>query len=814
MENLEVIKFGGTSLSNSKLLKRAASIISQKSKQVKTIIVVSAMGGVTDHLITIIEQIQNNDPEWKTEVASLKERHVNTALELISSTNIKPLIDTFEILFNELDFNLGKLKKSHTLTDALKDHILSVGERLSCHLFSTLLTDSGSTARPFESQNLIRTNDRFGNANVDFKTTRELIHEKLLPLPNYIPVVTGYVGSTVDDQITTLGRSGSDYTAGIIGKILNANKVEIWTDVNGVFTTDPNKIPTALQISNLNYSEMAEMAHFGANVLHPSTVLPLEQLNIPIVIKNTFDPSAKGTLVTSKKENEYGLLRSVSIKNDLTLIGLKSYGLEKIPSLLTRALTRLHKNEMDVFFNASASSNLGFSLVVRSNHAKKAQEELVSEFTEEIEDKLLESPTTSSEISMITVIGNKLYRDNGLTSKILAVMADNKIVPMAYAKEVENRRFTFILPTDKAVPAIRLINDHFCISNNRVRLFIAGVGTIGGELLNLLNELKGSKVDYNIIGVCDSKHMIWNPLGIAPDKVDKELENGDPTDWSLIIDKLTSEFSYRTVFIDATGKLDVALQYKHLLESGVHIATPSKIANTQEQDYYDALKKLTVENNVHYKYETTVGAGLPVIQTLRDLIISGDEIEKITGALSGTMTYLFGELENGHSFSDTIIKARKMGYAEPDPRDDLSGEDVARKFITLARTSEYQIERNEINVESLVPEELTNVTRQEFIERIKDYDPVWEQRINEAKKENKVLRYIGTLENGQINVGVQTLPADSPIGSLKGTGNLIAIYTKRYHEFPLIIQGPGAGRTVTAAGLLSDIQKISDSILR
>lgn len=814
MDNLEVIKFGGTSLSTPKLLKRAVSIISQRSKQSKTIVVVSALGGVTDHLLDITRAIQDENNEWADQVNNLKERHVNTALELISSDRLKPLIDKFEILFTELDFNLGKLDKEKELTDALKDHILSVGERLSCHLFSTLLNDAGISAQPFESQTLIRTNNRFGNANVDFKTTRRLIHQKLLPLPSYVPVITGFVGSTEDDQITTLGRSGSDYTAGIIGKILNAKKVEIWTDVNGVFTTDPNKIPTALPISNLNYSEMAEMAHFGANVLHPSTVLPLEQLNIPIVIKNTFDPDAKGTLVTSKKGDESGLVRSVSIKNDLTLIGLRSYGLEKIPSLLTRSLTVLHQNEIDVFFNASASSNLGFSIVVRSNQAKDAREYLLKEFSEEINDKLLETPTTSTEISMITVIGNKLYQDNGLTSKILAVMADNKIVPMAYAKEVKNRRFTFVLPTGKAVPATRLINDHFCISNNRVRLFIAGVGTIGGELLNLLHSLKNSVIDYNIIGVCDSNGMIWNPLGISPDKVQDELAKGEPTDWPFIIDKLTSEFSYRTIFVDATGQVDVAMQYKKLLDSGIHIATPSKIANTRKQEYFDALKKLTIENNVYYKYETTVGAGLPVIQTIRDLIISGDVIEKITGALSGTMTYLFGELEKGNSFSDTIIKARKLGYAEPDPRDDLSGEDVARKFITLARTAGFRVERDEVEVESLVPKELEDVPREVFIKKIKNYDHMWEERVTEARKENMVLRYIGTLDKGKITVRVQTLPADSPIGSLRGTGNLIAMYTERYHEFPLIVQGPGAGSTVTAAGLLSDIQKISDSILR
>jgi aspartokinase/homoserine dehydrogenase 1 len=813
VENLEVIKFGGTSLSNSALLKSAVSIVSQKRKQSKIAIIVSALGGVTDQLIHLLGLAEKNDSKWIKQLQDLKERHFNTALELLSGTRNKSLFQVFDSLLAELELNLQYISKHREISSAQKDLVLSTGERLSCHLFNSLLQEHNIPSQPFESQHLIRTDNQYGNAKVDFKVTKQLVKEVLLPVNGKIPVITGYIGSTENGEITTLGRSGSDYTAGIIGKILGARKVEIWTDVNGVFTTDPNSIPTALPIPNLHYSEMAEMAHFGANVLHPSTVLPLEQLNIPIVIKNTFDPAAQGTLVNSEKDTETGLLRSVSIKNDLALIGLKSYGLEKIPSLLTRALTVLHEENVNVYFNASAYSNLGFSLAVSGNQSSLARKQLLAEFSDELGLKLLEPPVVSTDISMITVIGNQLYQDNGLTGKILAVLADNHIVPMAYAKEVENRRFTFILPTLKAVPAIRLINDHFCISSKRVRLFIAGVGTIGGALLNQLDTIKNDSVEYNIIGACDSKKMIWNNHGFASGEIKKQLAHGDPTDWSFIVDKLTSEFSYRTIFVDATGKSVVAGKYKKLLESGVHIATPSKIANTSNQEYFDTLQDLTKSRKVYFKYETTVGAGLPVIQTIKDLCESGDKIKKIIGSVSGTMTYLFGELEKGQSFSESIIKARELGYTEPDPRDDLSGEDVARKFMTLARTIGHRLERRDVKVESLVPDALSNVSRDDFIKMIKDYDKLWHDKVEQAKDENKALRYIGNFVDGQIIIKVQAVPVDSPIGSLKGTDNLLAIYTSRYHNYPLIIQGPGAGREVTAGGLLSDIQKIGNNLI-
>lgn len=811
---IQVLKFGGSSLATSERIKNAASIVKNKREETHLAVVVSALGGVTDELIAIMKLAGSGNLDWETRFSNLEEHHINTALESVGSEKLKTLVEQFNDLFIELKRDLNEIYQAGTLSPQKKDLVLSYGERLSSRLFSSVLTDHGLKSHSYDSFHFIKTDDHYGNANVDTETSTKLIREHLHPVNGSIPVITGFIGSTPGNEITTLGRSGSDYSAGIIGKALGAKIVEIWTDVSGVFTTDPNMANTALPISRLSYAEMTEMAHFGAKVLHPRTVLPLQKLNIPISIKNTFEPDAEGTLITNDSAPSLGSIRSVSLKSNCSLINLKSRGLATIFGLLSRALTALEQAGIVVLFNATTSSELGISLVIPEGQGKQGQQILKATFRSEIEALELEEPELQENLSMVTVIGEKLRNDSYLTGTILSVLGENNIVPLAHAKEIENRHFSFIVPTITSIKAIRLINEHFCVATDRIRLFVAGLGTIGGELLKQLADLKDTKIDYSIIGACNTKKMIWDPNGIDPLEVPKRLENGDITDWQLIIDKLVNEYSYRTIFIDATGHHSVARQYKKLLSNGVNITTPSKLANTFEQDYFDDLMRLSRNTSAFFKYETTVGAGLPVIQTIDDLIASGDKIEMITGAVSGTMTYLFNELEKGESFSKCIRKAKEQGYTEPDPRDDLFGEDVVRKFLTLARASGYRLERADLEVESLVPDDLKDVSVEEFLAGIEDYDEYWDKRVHDALKEGKVLRYIGTLKEGKIKVGVQLVSKSSPLGSLAGTDNQFAFYTRRYNKYPLIIQGPGAGREVTAAGLLSDIQKIAQNVIK
>ncbi|HAC14688.1 MAG TPA: hypothetical protein DCE78_01905 [Bacteroidetes bacterium] len=600
-----------------------------------------------------------------------------------------------------------------------------------------------------------------------------------------------------------------------MGEALGAQFVEIWTDVNGVLTADPNITDTAVTIPRLHYSEIAEMAHFGTKVLHPRTVLPLEELNIPIGIYNSFDPDAEGTVITREYSKTNGTLKSVSLRKDIVLVGVKSKGLDRINDLLPRMMSSLYQAGVQILFNSAASAEFGISFSIEKANLKTVLKCIEKTFITEITTGLLDDPIVMDNVSMVTVIGDRLVHDLGLSGAVLSVLGENNIAPYAAAKGVANRHFSMILRNDQAYTAVRLLNDHFCVHSQRVRLFIAGIGTIGTELLNQLFDTYSEEYDISLIGACNSATTIWSSSGINPKQVPGLLSGSSKvTDWSNIIQTLIEDYSYRTIFVDMTGSAEVARYYEELLKAGIHIATPSKRANTFEQAYFDRLMSYTLNKQTHYLFETTAGAGLPIFQTIKDLIRSGDEILRITGVLSGTMTYVFDELHQGKTFSDVIRAARKNGYSEPDPRDDMSGEDVARKFLSLARTSGFKIEREELEVENLIPESLLYTSVDVFMEKIHEFNEEWSKKVREAESNGNVLRYTGTFEKGKIRIGVEAVPVHSPLGSLKGTDNQVAIYSRRYNESPLIIQGPGAGAEVTAAGLLADIQKIAVRVVR
>lgn len=812
---LHVLKFGGSSVANADRIKNSVEIVRRRLAEAKVAVVVSALGGVTDELIAIMDLACSGNQSWKQRFENLKQRHYSTSDQLFGSESDAGLRTQLNQLFDLLDEQYTTIQNTGKISASQRDAVLSFGERLSCRIFAAALDFRGIKAKPFESQHFVRTNDRFGDADVDYETTKKLVNKLLNPINGTVPVITGFIGATAQNEITTLGRSGSDFTAGLMGEALGAQFVEIWTDVNGVLTADPNITETAVTIPRLHYSEIAEMAHFGTKVLHPRTVLPLEEVNIPIGIYNSFDPEAGGTIITREYSKTNGTLKSVSLRKDIVLVGVKSKGLDRINDLLPRAMSALYQNGVQILFNSAASAEFGISFAIDRSNLKTTLKTIQGTFSAEFAIGLIDEPIVMDQVSMVTVIGDRLVHDLGLSGAVLSVLGENNIAPFAAAKGVANRHFSMILRNDQAFTAVRLLNDHFCVHSQRVRLFVAGIGTIGSELLSQLGSVRSEEYDLSIIGVCNSKTAVWNASGINPAEVPYLLEQSSRvTDWSEIVDNLISDYAYRTVFIDMTGSAEVARRYEDILKAGIHIATPSKRANTFEQAYFDRLMSYSKNKLTHYLFETTAGAGLPIFQTINDLIRSGDRIEKITGVLSGTMTYVFDQLHQGALFSDVIKKAREEGYSEPDPRDDLSGEDVARKFLSLARTAGYRLEREELEVENLIPDSLVYTSVDVFMERVQEYDEEWKQRISDAESRGEVLRYTGTFENGKIRIGVESVPAHSPLGSLRGTDNQVAIYSRRYNRSPLIIQGPGAGAEVTAAGLLADIQKIAIRLVR
>ncbi len=810
---LRIVKFGGSSLYDVDRIRNAVKIVNEQRKDAEVAVVVSALGGITDELLNLMELALRDGEEWREGFELLRRRHEST-LKALEMSHSGEQSERIVELLDRLEKEMTELQHQSAVTGRISDKIISYGERLSSQIFAAALIESGTPSRAYETHKLIRTNNRFGDADVDTITTMHLIREALHPVSGQVPVITGFIGATSDQEITTLGRSGSDYTASLIGEALNAQEVQIWTDVNGVLTADPDIVPTAVTIPQLHYSEIAEMSHFGAKVLHPRTVLPLQARNIPIRIKNTRNPKEIGTVITQDYQETTGRLRSVSVKREIVAIALRSRGLDRIHEMSHKALKAMDRSDISVLFHAAASSDYGITLVVHASQAEQARSALIKEFETEYGAGLIDTPHVMNKVAMVTVIGEKLERDFGISGAVLSVLGENGIAPLAMAKGLANRHLSLLLNNPEADMAVRLLNDHFCIHSHRVRLFIAGMGAIGGKLLEILNDLEDPKVDLSIIGACTSDKMAWSPLGMPADKVKDRVKAGQPTDWSFIVDHLIDEYPYRSIFVDATGNGDVARRYPRLLKHGIHIVTPSKRANSFEQEFFDELLAYTVNKSTHYLYETTAGAGLPIIQTLKDLMRSGDEIISISGVVSGTMTYIFGNLEQGMPFDEVVRSAKEAGISEPDPRDDLSGEDVARKFLILARTIGFRFEREEVEVEDLIPEHLKEISQEEFVNRLHEDNAGWQKRVEEASQKGEVLRYTGHLEKGSIKVGISSVPKSSPMGTLSDTNNLISIRTRRYDQNPLIIQGPGAGKEVTAAGVLGDIQKISRRLLK
>ena len=813
---LHILKFGGSSVAYPERIQNSVEIVRGRLKEVNVAVVVSALGGVTDELLAIMDKAYGQDHSWKARFDSLTQRHHQTVDKLTQGEANTLLRSEINLLLGELKSTYETIASSRTLTPKVKDLVVSFGERMSSRIFAAALNAGGIKAKAFESQHFVRTNNRFGDADVDYETTRELVNQAIGPVADTVPVITGFLGSTIENEITTLGRSGSDFTAGLMGQAMDANLVEIWTDVNGVLTADPNIAATAVTIPRLHYAEIAEMAHFGTKVLHPRTVLPLEEVAIPIGIYNSFEPDHPGTLITHEYSQTNGTLKSVSLKKDVVLIGLKSKGLDRIDHLLTRTMRAFLDAEITVLFNSAASAEFGITFALNDWQAEKALSILTKTFEKEYRLGLIDEPRVLDEVNMVTVIGDRLVNDLGLSGAVLSVLGENQIAPLASAKGVGNRHFSMMLPRSQSLTAVRLLNDHFCVHAQRVRLFVAGAtGIIGSELLKQLTEAVSEEYDLSVIGVCDKRSMYWNAAGIQPLKANERLlDEGDRTDWGLIVNRLITDYPYRSVFVDCTGAAEVATFYTKLLKAGIHIATLSKRANTTSQSYFDELMHYTEGKRTHYLYETTAGAGLPVFQTLKDLLRSGDTIHKITGVLSGTLTYLFDALLDGEPFGKTIKRAREMGYAEPDPRDDLSGKDAAWKLLGIARSIGMRVELNDINVEDLVPASLRDVPLEEFFARASEFDEDWKQLVRDRCEPGHILRYVGTLEEGKITLEVKSVPRTSPMGALGGIDNQISVYTKRYSRSPLTIQGPGAGKEVTAAGLLADIQKIAIRIVR
>lgn len=796
-----ILKFGGSSLKTASLIDQSADIVIERMQTARPYVVVSAIGGVTDALIQLADDYADDTETGFEKIGDLEKQHQQLFDELIFPDH--PQRGNLQDLFGELRTIFKKQSLREQNPRVWRDRILSIGERASAILFAAVLSNKNLPAEPYEAHHFIKTDSTYGQAQVEPELTRKLVRQLFAGESETVPVITGFIGSDSAEQITTLGRSGSDYSASIIAEALDADHLEIWTDVNGVLTADPKWVPTAEPIEQLSFADISELSAHGAKVIHPQTIKPIQDKETSVLVKNSYNPSHPGTLITSGY-NSNGTLKTITLAGPFVRLQIEEHYAYELLSKLNDWLER-----------SPESDAIGFK---RPSGFEPARFLLRQSFFERISDRLAK---WAADHNIVLDLQNDLYKvkkfsnhfgkNEALSKRVWNLLASKNLQPINTDRNRDERFISFLFEKEDAQRAARLMNDYLQGDQTVVDLFVAGTGAVGQTLLDQLKNLEPDGIQFRLLGVCNSRNALWDNQGLTFDS-GLDWSKSEDTHWDKLTEKLTQSFRHNLIFVDATGSEEVARLYPEFFSSGVHIVTPSKLANTFEQSFFDEIQSLIDEHNTSFRYETTVGAGLPVISTLNDLQYGGDEISEISGVVSGTMTYLFNQLEEGVAFSKAIVDAREQGYAEPDPRDDLSGEDVARKFLTLARTLGLKIERDQLEVESLIPEELQDVDQDTFLNKLHQYDSNWQQRIRTAQERNETLCYTGQLKDGKISIGIQSVPKDSPLGQLKGTDNLIQIFSRLYNQTPLIIQGAGAGKKVTAAGVLSDILKTAKSL--
>ncbi|MEX0748103.1 MAG: bifunctional aspartate kinase/homoserine dehydrogenase I, partial [Rhodothermales bacterium] len=694
---------------------------------------------------------------------------------------------------------------------------VGMGERVSAPSAAAAFGAAGHDAAAFDARNFIRTDASFGEANVLFEETNQLIRDTFRDVPEtQIAVVTGFIAATDRGVATTLGRSGSDYTATILGGALRSEQVIIWTDVDGVLSADPRLVPEAFSLPQLSYREAAELAYFGAKVLHPRTMLPLQRQHIPLRIKNTLNPESHGTLITEKTTTSEGHVKAITAIRDAAVVMLEGTGLIGIPGISARALNALAAEKINVLMIAQASSEQSLCLIVRNFDADTSAKLLEMAFAPEAARGDVASVYTMEGCAVISVVGDNMRERPGLAGRMFSTLGRGGVNVVAIAQGASETNISAVVKDAEVRQAVHALHDEFALVRHRVHVFIIGAGVVGRALLRMLADqqqmlLERLNLNITLVGLANTERMAWNVEGIPFEKAVGELLESDRTGGlEAVLQHLIEAKLNRMIVIDATASDEVAHRYPDLLERSIAIITPNKRANTKDQAFYERIQRAAHRQQVPYLYETTVGAGLPIISTLRDLIRSGDKIHRIEGVLSGTLAFIFNSMASGMKFSEAVRTAKSRGYTEPDPRDDLKGEDVGRKLLILAREIGLSVERDDVGVESLVPVHLFDVTVSDFMSQLEELDSEWEKRMQSASEQGGRLQYIGLIEDDRLSVRTRWIGSESPFAHLKGTDNMVVYTTERYNEFPLVVQGPGAGPVVTAAGILADLIKAAE----
>ena len=805
---MKVLKFGGTSVGSAENIKKVKEIVQSQSDDV--IVVVSALGGITDKILAAAGNASAGTGDFHSELTEIKKKHNDVIRELFNGNDsVKKIVEN---LLDELEQILTGITLVGELTTKTLDRIAGIGERISSHIISAFID-----AVRIDSSEFIRTDSNFGKAAVDFKVTDKNIKEIFQNFKG-TAVVPGFISKNEKGEFTTLGRGGSDYTAAIISAALNVEILEIWTDVNGFMTADPRVISKAYTIPELTYSEAMELSHFGAKVIYPPTILPVYQKGIPILIKNTFDPENPGTRIS--KMVEYGserLIKGISSISGITLLTLQGIGMVGVTGISMRLFTALARENVNVILISQASSENSISVAIEDNMIQRAGNAIQSEFEKEILAGKISKVELESDLSIVAIVGENMKHTTGIAGKLFSTMGKSGVNIIAIAQGASELNISWVVKNEELRKTLNIVHESFFLSENvELNVFLMGIGTVGGNLLQQLQKQQArliSELHLNVklTGVANTRKMIFNRDGIEIATFKEKLEtSGKTSSLKGFVEEIKKLNIYNSVFVDCTASNEVAEVYKELLKSNVAIVTANKVAASSDFKNYSELKKIAKQKGVKFLFETNVGAGLPIINTLNDLVNSGDKILKIEAVLSGTLNYIFNTISEENPMSKTIRRAKELGYSEPDPRIDLSGVDVARKVLILARESGYPVEMEDIKVNRFIPDSYFSGSQEKFWETIAEMDESFEQKRKKLELENKKWRFVARFENGIAEVGLQEVDSKHPFYDLEGSNNLVMYTTERYNEFPMLIKGYGAGASVTAAGVFADLIKVSN----
>ena len=811
---MKVLKFGGTSVGSVNSILSVKKIVEAINEPV--IVVVSALGGITDKLLNTSTMAAQGNLAYEKELSEIIARHLDVIEGVIEDRWIRMEVQRQVMrLLDELSNIFKGVYLINDLSPKTSDTIVSYGERLSSLIVSNVIKG----AQLFDSRKFIKTVKQFNKHIVDFDETNRLILETFNPLPK-VSLVPGFISSSAETgEVTNLGRGGSDYTASILASALNASILEIWTDVDGFMTADPRVISSAYVIDRLSFTEAMELCNFGAKVIYPPTIYPVYHKNIPIRILNTFNPAAPGTYISKEKERggSRAIIKGISSINDTCLITVQGLGMVGVIGVNYRIFKTLAKNGISVFMVSQASSENNTTFAVKNADADLAVQVLNEEFALERAQGDMNDTVAEKDLATVAIVGENMKRTPGIAGKLFGTLGRAGISVIACAQGASETNISFVIKLKYLRKALNSIHDSFFLSEYKVlNLFIAGIGTVGGNLLEQIRiqrpklmEQNGLKL--NVVGISNSKKARFLREGINLDNYREELRlHGEDSNPQHLCDEILKMNIFNSVFVDCTASPDVAALYGTLMNSNVSVVAANKEAASSPYENYIKLKETARHRDIKFLFETNVGAGLPIINTMNDLINSGDHILKLEAVLSGTLNYIFNTISADIPFSKAIQMAKESGYSEPDPRIDLCGKDVIRKLVILAREAGYRVEQSDVKRNLFIPESFFEGTLEDFWCQVQTLDGHFEQQRQQLEAEGKHFRFVARMENGACEVGLQAVDSHHPFFDLEGSNNIIMISTERYHEYPMIIKGYGAGADVTAAGVFADIISIAN----